>query len=85
MTVTFLITIAVSHHRQIYIQAVSAKSVIVPLCIVHPMPEDRARVYRVTVKVRRKIITCHRFSVYYLHLYLLKLKVQLDERLIKGG
>lgn len=54
--------------------------------LVHPMPEDRAaRVYRVTVKVRRKIITCHRFSVYYLHLYLLKLKVQLDERLIKGG
>lgn len=50
--------------------------------LVHPMPEDRAaRVYRVTVKVRRKIIT----SVYYLHLYLLKLKVQLDERLIKGG
>lgn len=36
MTVTFLITNAVSYHRQIYIQAVSAKSVNVPLCISCP-------------------------------------------------
>lgn len=36
MTVTLLITMAVSYHRQIYIQAVSAKSVNVPLCISCP-------------------------------------------------
>lgn len=87
MTVTLLITNAVSYHRQIYIQAVSAKSVIVPLCISCPSHArgKNCPCLQGSVKVRRKIITCHRFSVYYLHLYLLKLKVQLDERLIKGG